>query len=273
MTARVLRAEDFSLELQHSGASSLALPYRRCHVVSFYLGPSVRVARGGRWGRANEEFSRGTTGIYPAGKGERIDWQGPTVALHLHLRPAMVEKAWRARDGIGALHLQRVFLTNDRVLRTLGGGLFDCARTVGMAAHQQAIELIKSVVTHLIDRYAIEGERPMVSPRIGQATLDELLDTMHGSGAAETDVAALAKQAGLSDRRFRQAFKQQFGASPHDYLVRCRLELAKHLIQCDRAPPTAIAQDTGFYDLAHFSRTFKTRIGVSPSAFALWLRA
>ncbi len=262
----------FSLELQDSGPCSLSLQYRRWHVVSFYVGPPVRVERVGPRGRAYAEFPCESVGIYPAGEAEHIEWQGPTIALHLHLQPTAIEALWREQGGTGAFRLRRAFLARDRVLQSLGAGLYDCARTVGIAHQTQTMELVSAVSQRLADRHSIGSGPAPVSPLIGRATLDALLDAMHGSDAPEMSVALLAAQAGLSKRRFRQAFKHCFGASPHDYLVRCRLEFAKHLIQCNQAPLTTIAHESGFYDQAHFSRTFKERIGFSPSQYADWLR-
>ncbi len=272
LTAHALSTDLFNLELQHSGACSLSLPYRRWHVVSFYVGPSVPVERVARGGKVRAEFRCGSVGVYPAGEAELIDWQGPTTAVHLHVRPSVLEALWRDRGGTAAFRLRRAFSTRDRVLQSLGAGLYDCARAVGVAYHSQVAELVSAVCQRLAERYSIETGPAPAAPLIGRVTLDALLDEMHGPDAPEMSVARLAARAGLSERRLRQAFKLRFGASPHDYLVRCRLELAKHLIQCDQVSLTTIAQESGFYDQAHFSRTFRARIGFSPSQFADWLR-
>ena len=76
----------------------------------------------------------------------------------------------------------------------------------------------------------------------------------------------LARECSLSRSYFSRAFHGSFGMSPHQWLTQQRIIHAQRLLQSERTI-TAIAQDCGFADQAHFSRVFTRMVGQPPS---LW---
>jgi AraC family transcriptional regulator len=81
------------------------------------------------------------------------------------------------------------------------------------------------------------------------------------------DLEGAAAEAGLSPFHFLRLFANVLGVTPHQYLVRCRLRRAAHLLVDDRRSITHIALDVGFADLSNFVRTFHRAAGVSPRGF------
>jgi AraC-like DNA-binding protein len=78
-------------------------------------------------------------------------------------------------------------------------------------------------------------------------------------------VSVLARRAGLSASRLRHLFRDQFGVSPEHY----RLWLqARGFLRGWRptASMTSQALDHGYFDSAHFSRTWRRLVGITPSA-------
>ena len=55
--------------------------------------------------------------------------------------------------------------------------------------------------------------------------------------------------------------------SPSDYIRHTRLNAAKTLLTTTDRRITEIAQETGFFDHAHFIRTFKAATGISPAKY------
>ena len=78
----------------------------------------------------------------------------------------------------------------------------------------------------------------------------------------------LASQVGVSLRRLQEVFQAQ-GATLSDCIWGMRLEFARSLLASKHAvePISTIAYRAGFADVAHFSRRFKQRYGLSPSAY------
>ena len=77
----------------------------------------------------------------------------------------------------------------------------------------------------------------------------------------------IAKAANLSRAYMSELFSRTFGISPHEYLIRYRLSMAKTMLLHSALSMTEIAEQTGFRDAASFSRIFRRENGLSPTAY------
>jgi AraC family transcriptional regulator len=78
----------------------------------------------------------------------------------------------------------------------------------------------------------------------------------------------LSRAARLSPFHFHRVFQALVGATPAEFVKRLRLEKALGLMARPRAPSlTDVALACGFSSSSDFSRCFKQRFGVPPSAF------
>jgi AraC-like DNA-binding protein len=80
----------------------------------------------------------------------------------------------------------------------------------------------------------------------------------------------LARVTRLSVSHFMRAFRESFGAPPHAYLMRRRMERAQGLMLTTDAALGQIALDCGLADQSHLTRLFRKLVGESPAA---WRRA
>jgi transcriptional regulator GlxA family with amidase domain len=81
------------------------------------------------------------------------------------------------------------------------------------------------------------------------------------------DLAALVR---LNPSHFGRAFRNSFGAPPHEYVIRRRVERAQGLMLSTDASLSEIALDCGLADQSHLTRLFRRIAGESPRA---WRRA
>jgi AraC family transcriptional regulator len=70
-----------------------------------------------------------------------------------------------------------------------------------------------------------------------------------------------------SEAHFSRAFKRTFGESPHAFLVRRRLKLAKQYMLDTDARLTDIALRCGFSDQAHLCKHFRQISGTTPASW------
>lgn len=85
----------------------------------------------------------------------------------------------------------------------------------------------------------------------------------------QVTLAQVAAVACLSPERARHLFREETGLGIRPYVLWTRLNTAVHgLPQADQL--TAVAHESGFADAAHFTRTFRSMYGITPS---LLLRA
>lgn len=90
---------------------------------------------------------------------------------------------------------------------------------------------------------------------------------LHTHFADNLSTQLLADMAGLSVSHFERRFRHAFGASPRQYLVRVRIEHAAKLLLETEQTVSEIAHACGFYDHAHFSRSFRRIMNCSPSQY------
>ncbi|GAA2756472.1 helix-turn-helix domain-containing protein [Actinopolymorpha rutila] len=83
----------------------------------------------------------------------------------------------------------------------------------------------------------------------------------------------LARAAHLSPKHLARCFRETLGVTPMAYVRRYRLTHARERLVTTDLPVSRIAADTGFADLAHFSRAFRTQFGVSPRILRTHARA
>ncbi len=80
-------------------------------------------------------------------------------------------------------------------------------------------------------------------------------------------VRALSKQLHYSPDHFARVFRAVRGESPREFVVRTRIEEAKHLISMSSYSIGRIADLLGYSDVYHFSKQFKEKTGIPPSRF------
>lgn len=80
-------------------------------------------------------------------------------------------------------------------------------------------------------------------------------------------LASLAKEYHVSSSSLSHHFKAITGSSMTEYLMACRLAAAKEKLLCTHLCVGEIAEASGFGDASNFSRYFKAKEGLSPSAF------
>jgi AraC family transcriptional regulator len=88
-----------------------------------------------------------------------------------------------------------------------------------------------------------------------------------GSGIRSQDLACLVN---LSRSHFSKAFKSSAGVTPHTYITRRRIELAREMMCASDQALAQIAVVCGWSDQSHFCRVFRHVEGLSPHE---WRRA
>lgn len=87
----------------------------------------------------------------------------------------------------------------------------------------------------------------------------------------DIDYNSISRRMNLSYETFRKRFTGLAGLSPGRYHVRILMEKAVSLIIHDRLSNKAIADELGFCDEFHFSKRFRSVMGMSPRAYRLYL--
>jgi AraC family transcriptional regulator len=105
------------------------------------------------------------------------------------------------------------------------------------------------------------------APRMANAShvILELIDHQLDNVPGLQDLAALA---GMNTNQFLKWFKREFDVTPHQYIMRKRVERAMHALdQPDPVSLTTLALQLGFNSHAHFTSVFRSQTGQTPSAY------
>jgi AraC family transcriptional regulator len=94
--------------------------------------------------------------------------------------------------------------------------------------------------------------------------LRRVLDFLSAHLSDDPTVAELARECGLSSGYFSRAFRQTTGVTPHQWLIRKRVERARQLLLGNGLELADIALVCGFVDQSHFTRVFAKFEGDSP---------
>ncbi len=108
-----------------------------------------------------------------------------------------------------------------------------------------------------------EIERLRASPK-SYGRLSRAVQYAHARYAEPLTTRKLAAMVGISPAQFERRFRQLFGSSVRQYLLRLRVNAACRLLTQSEEPITNIALEVGFYDHSHFTRTFTRLMGVPP---------
>lgn len=92
-------------------------------------------------------------------------------------------------------------------------------------------------------------------------------DFMDSSFSRQLTLPEIARVACLSTHHFLRLFKQTFGETPHQYLTRRRLSVARELLGQTDQPVIQVCLSVGLENASSFSRSFRSRYGCSPLNF------
>lgn len=81
--------------------------------------------------------------------------------------------------------------------------------------------------------------------------------------------AELARAAGVSERHLHRKLRQAMGLSPHELMLRIRIQSAAEALAKTSTPIIEIALNHGFCDQSAFTQQFRKRTGMTPRQFRL----
>ena len=125
-----------------------------------------------------------------------------------------------------------------------------------------------SLILYLAQHYSIAVPgRDQVRGGLPGVRLKKVLHYIEVNFSKDIHLNDMAQTAGLSAFHFAKLFKQSTGASPHQYILRRRLERAKELLRKPSMSLSEIGLESGFADQSHFTNVFRRFVGATPSKF------
>lgn len=87
--------------------------------------------------------------------------------------------------------------------------------------------------------------------------------------ARDLSVTELAEVVGMSQYYFSKLFKMSTGITPHQYVMRQRVERAQEYLRQSRTGLADIATQVGFQTQSHFTSVFRRLVGATPKHYRM----
>jgi AraC family transcriptional regulator len=124
------------------------------------------------------------------------------------------------------------------------------------------------MAVHLLRHYTSlpsdikELAQGLTRQQMGRVT-DFILAHLH----QDISLDALAQQTDFSPYHFARLFRRTTGESPHQFVLRQRVETAQRLLKETNMPLVSIALESGFANQSHLTRIFKRHLGLTPRTY------
>lgn len=244
------------------------------HLVNLHLGPPTQVVTR-RDGVAWEGRQRnGDVEVFAAGRATESVLRDPSDDVSVLIEEAFFR---RTVDAIGAdparIELLDRFATRDPRIERILLSFVPEFETGGLGGELYAQALATALAVHLVRDHSSLGPQlgRAISPESGRGlpprALARVADYVEANLAAGLSLDAVAAVANLSPRHFLRLFKHSTGLSPHQYVIRARVERAKGLLAGGDLSLAGVATACGFAHQQHLSRHFTRMVGVSPGRY------
>lgn len=203
--------------------------------------------------------------IVPANVEQGAHWTTEFEMIAIELSPTLFAQAMNDATNFGATELVPQFATPDPLVYQLGLSLKTVLEQNSTGSRLYAETTAAMLSVHLLQHYSQrKPEFKDYEDGLSQSTLRQVIEYIHAHLNQELGLAELAAIAHLSPHYFARLFKQSTGVSPHQFVIRCRVERAKALLLSGQDSIADIAQQVGFANQAHLNVHIKRSLGVTP---------
>ena len=210
-------------------------------------------------------FQAGEMGFFPR-RMERWVGTGHQERLLLRISDAALGAA---REGMsGAVELGHWCRMVDARLAALVKAV-NAERIAGFPSGRLFLNSIEqAIAAALVD--AFEGQNRSVRQLrggLGPARLRLVKELVHAKMEDELTLGEMAQSAELSPAHFSRMFRKSTGETPHQFVLRQRVERAKEMLRQAEMRVLDVAVACGFKTQQHFARVFRRICGASPTEY------
>ncbi len=149
-------------------------------------------------------------------------------------------------------------------------GYFQSIETYFSGDKQPSEQLLRLKLRELVTSILFSGVNPEIARYlrfIGAGGPPPLAQIMENNFACNLSMDEFARMCHRSLSSFKRDFRKHFDQTPGRWVLNRRLEYATRLLREEGKSVTQVAYESGFEDVSHFSRAFKSRYRQSPSQF------
>ncbi|HKQ53359.1 MAG TPA: AraC family transcriptional regulator, partial [Pyrinomonadaceae bacterium] len=204
--------------------------------------------------------------VIPSGRPFSARLKGDSEQLAIYLDPQLVLRA-ADEAGVhgGAVEVVEAFSPEDAVAKNVGLALLAELEAEAPGGRLYAESLANLLAVHLLRHYT--AAVPTFKGGLAGRRLRRVLAFIEENYEGDLSLAELAQVGGMSTFHFAREFKRATGTTPHQYLIKFRVERAKRLLAESALPLVEVSSRAGFSHQSHFTRLFRRLTGTTPRAF------
>ncbi|MGP4845272.1 helix-turn-helix transcriptional regulator [Marinobacter sp. 1Y8] len=257
-----------ALTLWHNQQGEARYERPRHHALSIYTRAGEHTSRQVNGQSVSTGFP-GAVCLFPAGSQSSWRITGPFEFIHLYFNDLDIRRiagqTWgREPDRV---QLSERYQIEDRLIAQ-AGQILDLT---DWQSPEQALaldHLTQWLMVQIVSRHsAVDAPPPEVSGQLARQHRQLLQERIHASLDQPLTLETMAGWINLSPYHFARLFRATFGCAPYQYVQEQRLTRARELLRGRHHKITAIALTCGFGDHSQFTRAFRKRFGITPSAY------
>jgi AraC family transcriptional regulator len=211
---------------------------------------------------------KGNICVVPAGLDHQAVLEANSEQLALYIDPSLITKAASEAQLDGGFEIAERYARRDPVINSIGMALLGELESEGLSGRLYAESLGNVLAVHLLRYYSVRGTRPLTfTGGLSAAKLRQVTEFIGDNYGREIKLAELAHVAGMSSFHFAREFKRTTGTTPHQYLIKFRIERAKALLAKRDLPLIEVSLRSGFSHQSHFTRLFRRVTGTTPHSY------
>lgn len=126
----------------------------------------------------------------------------------------------------------------------------------------------QALAAALVNKYAVSHHSVQIyRGRLGSAHLRRIKEWVDAKMEEDLSLNDLAQSVGMSRAHFSRMFRKSTGVTPHQFVLRQRLERAKEMLRYRDTQVLDVAVAYGFKTQQHFAQVFRDMMGVSPTKY------
>jgi AraC family transcriptional regulator len=204
----------------------------------------------------------------PRKEWHNISWDEEISVLSIRIPDSAFMEAARERLTERSLEIVPTHVvTDDRLTHLLFA--LDAERARGYAAGKLFVDSIETALANILITLFNTFTPKSIPGKGGMAprALRRVVEFMHANMDKQIGLKDLAGCAGLSLSHFSFQFRASTNESPHQYMLRLRVERSKELLTDPRLSVLDVGLEVGFSNQQHFATVFRNFVGVAPSVY------
>jgi AraC family transcriptional regulator len=211
------------------------------------------------------DYAAGDLGMCPRHEGR---WVGLMSAPHLQITISDAALMATSDEADAEIQLQSYRRFNDPRLSALASAV-NAEMVAGFPSGRLFLDSVEQAIAAALVNGHAARHRPVriYTGGLGSARLRRIKELVHAKMEDDLSLDEMAQSIQLSTAHFAKMFRKSTGQSPHQFVLRLRVERAKEMLRSVETRILDVAVACGFKTQQHFARVFRKICGASPTEY------